>query len=197
MRTVPALISTALLATIWIQVATAGQEHASKYSGQEKRTIKSLSPDDIAELKRGGGWGLAKAAELNGLPGPAHLLELKDDIGLSVNQTQEIQALYNEMNKQAIEYGKRLISQELQLERRFQSDPPSAGDLTTMLTAIERTRTKLRFIHLATHLKTPLILSKQQVATYNKLRGYTANSPCENIPKGHDEAMWRKHNSCN
>ncbi len=74
MRTVPALISTALLATIWIQVATAGQEHASKYSGQEKRTIKSLSPDDIAELERGGGWGLAKAAELNGLPGPAHLI---------------------------------------------------------------------------------------------------------------------------
>ena len=38
--------------------------HASDYSGEEKQAIKSLSADDIAELKRGGGWGLAKAAEL-------------------------------------------------------------------------------------------------------------------------------------
>jgi hypothetical protein len=58
--------------------------HKSKYVGQEKRKIKSLSESDIEELKNGSGWGLAKAAELNGVPGPVHLLEMRDEIGLSV-----------------------------------------------------------------------------------------------------------------
>jgi hypothetical protein len=48
----------------------------------QSRAIKSLSDNDINELRRGGGWGLALAAELNGMPGPAHLLELKDKIPL-------------------------------------------------------------------------------------------------------------------
>ena len=57
--------------------------YKSKYVGQEKREIKSLSESDIEELKNGGGWGLAKAAELNGVPGPVHLLEMKKEIGLN------------------------------------------------------------------------------------------------------------------
>ena len=58
-------------------------KYASKYVGQETRKIKSLSADDIAELTKGGGWGLAKAAELNGYPGPAHILEMGSKIGLN------------------------------------------------------------------------------------------------------------------
>ena len=49
------------------------ESYRSPYAGQENRQIKSLSANDIQELKRGGGWGLAKAAELNGLPGPAQV----------------------------------------------------------------------------------------------------------------------------
>lgn len=56
---------------------------ASPYAGLETRAIKSLSDADIETLRQGGGWGLALAAELNGVPGPAHLLELKDEIGLA------------------------------------------------------------------------------------------------------------------
>jgi hypothetical protein len=51
----------------------------SKYAGEEKREIKSLSATDIEELQNGKGWGLAKAAELNGIPGPVHLLEMKEE----------------------------------------------------------------------------------------------------------------------
>ncbi|MBL4876875.1 MAG: hypothetical protein JKY10_10340, partial [Cohaesibacteraceae bacterium] len=59
-----------------------GSQHGSHYAGEENRAIKSLSNADIAELKRGGGWGLAKAAELNGVPGPSHLLKMKNQVGL-------------------------------------------------------------------------------------------------------------------
>lgn len=191
------LISATLLAVVGTQGCATEHAHKSQYAGQQTRTIKSLSPDDIAELKRGGGWGLAKAAELNGLPGPIHVLELKDDIALTAKQTENIQALYDGMKTQAIESGERLIKLEQALEKRFQSDPPTDEELAMMLDEIGKTRTNLRFIHLATHLKTPLILSKQQIETYNSLRGYGTGDPCKKIPKGHNPAMWKKHNGCN
>lgn len=50
------------------------------YAGMQNRAIKSLSDNDINELRRGGGWGLALSAELNGMPGPAHLLEQAWDV---------------------------------------------------------------------------------------------------------------------
>lgn len=46
----------------------------SPYTGMQDRAIKSLSDADIRELRRGGGWGHALPAEINGMPGPAHLL---------------------------------------------------------------------------------------------------------------------------
>lgn len=190
------IMVTAVVATAWINVVAADQAKHSKYSGQEKRVIKSLSPEDITELERGGGWGMAKVAELNGLPGPAHLLELKNEIGLTKDQLNKIQTLHDEMKAQAMAQGKQFISLERELEERFQSDPPTDAELRTMLAAIEQARSELRFIHLATHLKTPHILTEQQIQTYNKVRGYGSTNACDNVPKGHDEAMWRKHNGC-
>ena len=66
------------------------EEYTSKYVGQEKRDIKSLSDEDIKELKAGAGWGLAKAAELNELPGPKHILEMKKEIELTFEQVLAI-----------------------------------------------------------------------------------------------------------
>ena len=152
MRTKPILV-TALVAITWLHLAVADNAKPNKYSGQETRAIKSLSPEDILELERGGGWGMAMVAELNGIPGPAHLLELKNEIGLTSNQLNEIQTLHDEMKEQAIEYGKRLIMHERELEERFQTNLPTDSELKAMLLAIEQTRSQLRFIHLSTHLK--------------------------------------------
>ena len=62
----------------------------SPYAGEEARVIKSLWAKDIDDLLNGRGWGLAKPAELNGVPGPVHLLELKSEIGLSSEQVSAI-----------------------------------------------------------------------------------------------------------
>lgn len=180
--------------------ANAGQTHGSvtsKYAGEEKRNIKSLSGDDLDELRRGGGWGLAKAAELNGIPGPAHLLELKDDIALSKDQMIEITKIYKEMRAQAIEQGVRLISLEQDLETLFRNGSANQATLRSALKKIAETRMELRYIHLATHLETPKILSKDQITKYNELRGYSDPNPCSKIPLGHNAAIWRKHNGCN
>jgi hypothetical protein len=77
------------------------------YAGMQNRAIKSLSDNDIKELRRGGGWGLALAAELNGMPGPAHLLELKDQLQLSQDQVAKTQGLVDDMRQAAIPTGER------------------------------------------------------------------------------------------
>lgn len=173
-----------------------GHSHLSKYAGQETRDIKSLSPDDIAELRRGGGWGLAKAAELNGVPGPAHLLELKDEIALDDAQVSALSQLYERMKAEAIEQGERLITLERDLESHFRDGTITDAILRSSLDDIAAARRNLRYIHLATHLQTPAILSPDQIRKYNELRGYSDPDPCASVPEGHDAEMWRRHNGC-
>lgn len=185
-----------LTTVVAFHVLANDSSHTSGYAGQESRTIKSLSEDDIEELRAGSGWGLAKAAELNGVPGPLHLLEMKDQIDLSSDQVKSIEKLFKEMNKAAVELGAELIEKERLLELRFQNDIPDATELELLLTDIGQTRSSLRFVHLSAHLKTPDILSANQISKYNQLRGYSSDDPCLNVPEGHDSTMWKKHNGC-
>jgi hypothetical protein len=171
--------------------------HLSKYAGEETRPIKSLSAADIDELRRGGGWGLAKAAELNGMPGPAHLLELKDEIPLDADQVARIEAIHAAMKAQAIATGETLIGLEAKLEDGFRDRTIDAAQLRAQLDAIAAARRDLRYMHLATHLQTPAILTGDQVARYNALRGYAAAADsCASVPAGHDAAQWKRHNGC-
>jgi len=168
----------------------------SKYAGQEQQKIKSLTPSDIEELQRGGGWGLARAAELNGVPGPAHLLELKDKIPLTVDQIEQITEIYSTMQTDAIEQGLKLIELEQGLEVHFQDRSINEVILQDYLAKIAHTRMTLRYIHLATHLLTPEILTETQITTYNQLRGYDKPDVCTQVPEGHNADAWRKHNGC-
>lgn len=187
----------AVLPLSFYALAKDGQHgQISEYAGQQARSIKSLSSEDIAELRRGGGWGLARAAELNGVPGPAHLLELKDEIPLSDSQITRISSLYEDMKTRAIRQGEELISLERELERHFQESTITDDILRSSLDNISEARTNLRYIHLATHLETPDILSDAQIRKYNELRGYANADPCASVPEGHDASMWRKHNGC-
>ena len=177
-------------------IAASEHEYKSKYIGQERREIKSLSNDDIQELKAGAGWGLAKAAELNGLPGPKHILEMKKEIELTAEQERAIVALYNDMHTEAVELGHKLIEYERELNNRFAERNIDEKGLDELLTKISETYKSLRYTHLSAHLKTPGILTEAQIKNYNKLRGYSSDDPCANMPEGHDPVMWRKHNNC-
>jgi hypothetical protein len=68
--------------------------------------------------------------------------------------------------------------------------------LDELLGEIAETYRALRHTHLSAHLKTPGILTGEQIEKYNTLRGYSSDDPCENIPAGHDPVMWRRHNDC-
>src|SRR3984885_12270845 len=91
----------------------------SPYAGMQGRPIKALSEQQIADLQAGRGMGLALPAELNGYPGPSHLLELADRLGLSDDQRRDIQGMFDAMKAETIGIGERLIAQEATLDALF------------------------------------------------------------------------------
>lgn len=197
MNIIKVLMVTVFLVYTCGAVSASEPGYKSKYIGQEKREIKSLSNEDIAELKTGAGWGLAKAAELNGLPGPKHVLEMKSEIGLTAEQERKVTDVFLGMNGKAVALGNAYIEYEKELDRRFAARDIDDTILDELLEKISKTYKALRFTHLSAHLQTVDILTGEQVRKYNEMRGYAAGDPCANIPPGHDPVRWRKHNNCN
>ena len=188
------LIFTSLAAASFL--AQAVGTLTSPYAGEEIRIIKSLSVEDIDDLLNGRGWGLAKPAELNGVPGPAHLLEMKSEIALSPEQVSAIKAIWSEMNQSARHLGERYVALERELNEKFAAHQITQEALKALLLEIATVRAELRYTHLSSHLQTGPVLKPAQVALYNRLRGYSNDDPCLNIPEGHDPNMWKKHNNC-
>lgn len=200
--TFPTTLASSTILAIFVLAGPATAQHtghgttaAQPYAGQQDRQIKSLSTQDIEELGRGAGWGLARPAELNGVPGPAHLLELSDELGLDEKQVSAITAIRDRMRADAVAAGERFVAAERALDEAFADGAPSRDELERLTRTAGEARAALRLVHLAAHLETPDLLSEAQVRRYNTLRGY-ASDPCANVLEGHDAEMWKRHNNC-
>ena len=161
-----------LAAFAGVTAAVAQHAPATPYAGLHERAVKALSDEQIADLRAGRGMGLALPAELNGYPGPVHVLELGDGIGLSMEQRAKVQALHAAMRAEAIPLGERLIAQETDLERLFAQKRITPANLQAATAAIGSTQAALRAAHLRYHLSTLDILTPRQVHRYRELRGY-------------------------
>jgi hypothetical protein len=78
------------------------------YAGMQTRPIKALSEQQIADLVAGRGMGMALVAQLNGYPGPSHVLELADKLELSGDQRTRVQQLFDAMKAETIPLGAKL-----------------------------------------------------------------------------------------
>ena len=165
-----ALISLSLLATTFAMAQT-------PYAGMQTRPVKALSEQQVSDLSAGRGMGLALAAELNGYPGPSHVLELADKLELSSDQRAQVQSLFNSMKAEAQPLGLKLIAQETDLDRLFASRAITSDSLKTSTTAIAATQGELREAHLKYHLSTAAILTPGQMQRYAELRGYGSDKP--------------------
>src|ERR1700722_17016937 len=99
--------------------ALAADTPANPYVGQQARSIKALSDEDITALRKGEGMGMAKAAELNGYPGPAHVLALAGQLGLTDSQHRDVKAIFDRMSAAAKPLGAELIAREQTLDQLF------------------------------------------------------------------------------
>jgi hypothetical protein len=172
-------ISTALV------LASAAAFAQSPYAGMQTRPVKALSEQQVADLRAGRGMGLALAAELNGYPGPMHVLELADRLDLSADQRAKVQQLFDSMKAEAIPVGSRLIEQEMELDRLFASRTITAERLKAMTSSIAETQGALRDTHLKYHLSTAALLSQHQMQRYAELRGYIGNASQQHHHRRH------------
>jgi hypothetical protein len=144
----------------------------SHYAGQENNAIKSLSEADLAAYTNGEGMGLAKIAELNGFPGPKHILENEAAMELSAEQKEEVRRSFQKMKEKAVELGKQIVERERELDALFRQNKIDQSVLQEKTQGIARLQGDLRAVHLAAHLEMKKLLTPQQVEKYNRLRGY-------------------------
>jgi Spy/CpxP family protein refolding chaperone len=146
----------------------------SPYSSMADRTIKALSAEQIADLRSGRGMGLALAAELNGYPGPSHVLDLADALQLTDEQRARTKALFDGMKTETIPIGERIIAEEAALDRLFAERSVTRAALETATGRIAIEQGALRAAHLRYHMEMVQILSPGQVGRYAELRGYVS-----------------------
>lgn len=169
--------------------AAAAAEGQAPYAGQEGRAIAALSEADVAALRAGEGWGLAKPAELNGWPGPRHVLDLAEELGLTEAQRAATQTIFDAMAEEARARGADYIAAEAKLDAAFAEAAPGEGPDAAALAALTveagEALARLRAAHLEAHLATAPLLSGRQRTLYARLRGYDAGDGGHGAHGGH------------
>ena len=164
-----------LTLTVALSLPAAAQTgpQPSGYAGQQSRDIKALSTQEMSDLTAGRGMGLARVGELNHYPGPAHVLELRDRLGLTPAQVTAVQASFVQMETAAMQLGAELIRRERMLDDAFKTGAVTLAVMGYETEQIGVLQGRLRAAHLAAHLEVRSVLGAEQVATYDLLRGYS------------------------
>lgn len=164
----------ALAALLALAAAAAEPQHSPYAGGHEDREIKALSSEETEQLVSGQGMGLGLPAELNGYPGPKHVLELADELELSGEQRDAVSEVFDGMLRKAIDLGFEVVAAERRLDALFAQGRATPEALRAALEELEDLRADLRYTHLAAHLETKALLTEHQLHRYNQLRGYGA-----------------------
>jgi hypothetical protein len=111
--------TTFLLTLFLLAAGPVAAQMPGGYPGEQTREIKSLAPQEQADLLAGRGMGLARAGELNHYPGPAHSLELRDELNLSPDQVAAAESSFRRMQEAARPVGAEIIERERVLDALF------------------------------------------------------------------------------
>lgn len=171
------------LAALLLALGIANAQGQTPYAGQHERSIKALSDEEIRQYLAGAGMGYAKAAELNGFPGPMHVLELADELRLSAGQREATRRLMESHKADARALGAKRIEAEKRLNSVFQGGKVDEQSLAEAVRAAAALEGDYRLSHLETHRRMRLLLSDEQVTRYNQARGYS--SPAGHSPHKH------------
>lgn len=167
-----------LLALLLATPAAAQHQHrqhgaaSQPYAGFEERRIKALSREQEADLLAGRGMAMALAAELNSWPGPMHVLEHAQALRLTPAQRARAEELMAAMRAEAQALGGRIVAAEERIDALFARGLPDAASVTSLGEEIGLLTGRLRAVHLTTHLGMRAALTPEQVAQYDRLRGY-------------------------
>lgn len=143
------------------------------YAGEQARAIKSLSAQEQQDWLDGKGLGLAKAAELNGYPGPMHVLEHAAALSLSAQQQEASHKLMAAHKAEVRALGHLLVAAEQALDEAFRRGAARDEDVDRLTQEIGVLQARIRAGHLRTHIAQTALLRPEQIARYQQLRGYS------------------------
>jgi Spy/CpxP family protein refolding chaperone len=135
-----------------------------------------VSSERSADYLSGAGMGYAKPAELNHFPGPMHVLELADKLGLSGEQRATTRQLMDQHKQQARNIGSELVESERALEGLFEKGVVDEATLARAVREIAALEGEYRLSHLETHRRMRALLTEEQVKRYDELRGYSPDA---------------------
>lgn len=172
------LLAVAVLFTIraWRDDTT-----TSPYISQLTSSVRGLSEQEVDDLLNGRGAGYARMAELNQYPGPRHVLDMRNELGLTEEQVTEAEAIFASMQSEAQRLGQEIVHREALLSAAFAAEEISEAELSTETGELGKLYGNLRAVHLQAHLQLRPLLSAEQVTRYDALRGYGE------VPDGEDE----------
>ena len=136
--------------------------------------IPGLGAEEVAELLEGRGMGQARVAEVQGYPGPRHVLDAwgAGTLPLSSEQATRVQEIARAMASEARRVGGLVLDTERELARAFRGGGIDAESLRARVELIAALRGELRIVHLRAHLETRSVLDPAQIARYAELRGH-------------------------
>jgi len=149
----------------------AGHQHAPGGAPSEGHLKAQACLDEFdAVVGDGRGFGLAFAADQHGYPGPMHVLELKDRLGLTPEQETRVRALMQGMFAESRPKSARLLDAEARLRALFAGGGADEAAVRAATAEVERARGEVRLVHLLAHLKTREILTDAQRRAYQEAR---------------------------
>jgi Spy/CpxP family protein refolding chaperone len=128
-------------------------------------------------VRDGRGFGMAFVADQQGYPGPLHVLELKDRLGLSRDQEAKAQALLAAMFAESRPKSARLLHAEARLRHLFATGRPDEAAVRTAVGKVETARADVRLVHLLFHLKMRDALTDAQRRIYQEARWGGPSTP--------------------
>lgn len=166
----------AVAALAWAVTGWAQSLPGSPYREEQASAIRGLSAREIEDLREGRGMGLARAADLNGYPGPRHLLDAAaaGQLHLTPEQLVAVRRLFGDMSGDARRLGELILVEEQALERAFRTRAIDEADLTARLARLATLQSALRDTHLRTHLRARALLADHQLERYDQLRGHVS-----------------------
>jgi Spy/CpxP family protein refolding chaperone len=158
----------------------------SPYAGSGSPDIKALSLQQIHGYLSGEGLGYAKPAEMNHYPGPRHVLDLADQLKLTAAQRQQAEQIFEHMRSAAIPLGQQIVAEERRLNELFATGTVDRQTLTSETAKIADLEGQFRDVHLSAHVAMRAVLTPEQIAEYDRLRGYASGSQPMQPMQHHD-----------
>ena len=152
------------------QTGAHGSHDASSSASPAHRRMDAALKERNAVIAQGLGAGLAFAADQNYYPGPLHVLELKDVLGLTGQQQRQVETLQTAMFTASRPASNRLLEAEARLRRLFADGIADEPRVRAAVAETERAWTEVRLVHLLAHLQTRAVLTEEQRRIYHEAR---------------------------